>query len=425
VNTTTRSDAYLRIAACRGELLLDAPFFGTLALKLALVEDHTCDTFWTNGTALGFNPAFAATLSKAEVKAVLAHEVMHCALGHPWRRGARDMRQWNIAADYALNPLLVEAGFQLPACALVDEQWKGKTADWIYDRLPSKQQQQDQQQPEQQGGQGQGSGDGTGDQSKDAKPEQADEADAEKPGDSGKPDPKAKGDGMGECRDAPEPGEASGADNTETPVQTEADWQQARDMAEQVAASRGNMPGGLRKLLGEAKRARVDWRAVLRRYVQQACAADYSWTRPNRRYIGEGYVFPSLHTPVCGRIVVGVDTSSSIDDVLLQQFAGELRSIAQEVSPESVEVLYCHTHVYRREEFPRGEDVTIHDTEGGGTSFEPVFNAVEESGDTPTVLIYLTDLYGSFPDSEPDYPVVWAVTGTCQTYPWGEYVPVE
>jgi len=42
VNTTTRSDAYLRIAACRGELLLDAPFFGTLALKLALVEDHTC-----------------------------------------------------------------------------------------------------------------------------------------------------------------------------------------------------------------------------------------------------------------------------------------------------------------------------------------------------------------------------------------------
>ena len=47
---------------------------------------------------------------------------------------------------------------------------------------------------------------------------------------------------------------------------------------------------------------------------------------------------------------------------------------------------------------------------GGGTRFEPVFDhiAADTEHDTPECLIYLTDGLGSFPDREPDYPVLWA-----------------
>jgi predicted metal-dependent peptidase len=49
-------------------------------------------------------------------------------------------------------------------------------------------------------------------------------------------------------------------------------------------------------------------------------------------------------------------------------------------------------------------------TGGGGTDFRPVFKYIEEHKCNPTLLIFLTDMYGSFPDKEPTYPVVWVST---------------
>jgi len=455
------SDAYKRVVACRSEMIDDAPFFGHLALKLVLVEDPSCQTFWTDGTHLGFSPRFAATLSKLEIKGVLVHEVLHCALGHPWRRGARDHKRWNIAADYAINPIIVEAGFALPACALLDKAYRGKSADWIYDRLPQPQEPEPQPEPEEgegdEGGdegtggtpgdegepeEGDGEGEGSGDQPGDG--DEAGDEDGSGAGDGDEADDKdgsGKGSGkgqdapgeatdpggMGECRDAPPPA-APGAETGDdpTPVQTEADWAVARDMAERIAISQGNMPGGLRKLLGEAKRAKVDWRAALRNYVQQACAADYTWQRPNKRYTSHGYFLPSLHTPMCGRIVVGFDTSGSVDAVTMRQMIGEVNSIAQDVQPAGIDVRYFHTSNYLTDTFERGEEVVVNQqTESGGTDFCDVFTQIEASGDVPTVLIMLTDLYGTFPQAEPDYPVIWAVTSGATFNPWGELVPVE
>lgn len=372
--TAQRSPQLKRIQAARTTLLLDQPFFGVLALQLALREDPSCETAWTNGSAIGFSPAFVDTLSQDELIAVLAHEVLHCACGHPWRRDTRDVKRWNVATDYAINGLLTESGFKLPASGLINPAFSGKSSEWIYDRLP----------------------------------ESGNDPNGNDPDDSNDPS------GMGEVRDASTGEAADGG-------QTEADWQQLTKQAEKIAAAQGKLPGSMQRTIDQLNVSRVDWRSLLRRFVQEQVRADYSWTRPNTRYLCSGLFLPALHSIACGRIVLAIDTSGSIDTVLLAQFATEMQAIADEVQPSSVDVLYCDTHVHKIDTFERNEPLTIAVVGGGGTAFAPVFEAVAE-GDAPAVLIYLTDLDGSFPDVAPDYPVIWAAYGHSSDVPFGELV---
>src|SRR5688572_9950329 len=133
-----------RIKAARTGLIHDKPFFGILSLKLQLLEDVKCKTFWTDGTHLGFNPDFADRLSYVELQGVICHEVLHCAAGHCHRRGGRDKEAWNEAADYAINPIVLEAGYKLPEGVLLDLANKGKPAEWFYNRRQQEKKQQQQ-----------------------------------------------------------------------------------------------------------------------------------------------------------------------------------------------------------------------------------------------------------------------------------------
>lgn len=390
-----------RITVARATLLLDQPFFGVLALGLQLQEDPTCETAWTDGQSLGYSPAFVDTLSQDELTAVICHEVMHCACGHPWRRDNRDPEQWNVAADHAINPIIVDAKMKLPGCALLDvAQYGGRSAEWIYDRLPKPQPKPDQ----------------SGKQSNDPSAGQ----NAPQSGQNGPPsnDPngqqgKSKGSDpsrMGEVRDAPE--------STDGP--TEEDWKQQTRQA--TKAGRGRMPGSLKEEINEVLRTKQDWRSLLRRYVQEVARNDYSWTRPNVRYIQGGLYLPALHSVQCGKLTIAVDTSGSIDTVLLGQFAGEIQAIADELQPSSIEVIYCDTKVHRSETFAQGDVISMNAVGRGGTAFGPVFDHVAESGEIPACLIYLTDLDGSMPDATPEYPVIWAVYGSSDIAPFGDTV---
>ena len=97
------NDRLLR--ACCG-LIAEAPFFGTLILRLDFVRDDAIDTFCTDGKHIRYSQKFLDSLTNEEVKGVLVHEVAHCALGHLWRLGGREPRKWNVATDYAINDLL-------------------------------------------------------------------------------------------------------------------------------------------------------------------------------------------------------------------------------------------------------------------------------------------------------------------------------
>ncbi len=107
------SSTALRIQKARTALLLDHPFFGSLLFRLKGLERRSIQTMATDGVSLFYNPEFVETLCQSELAGVLAHEVMHPALQHHIRRGDRSLKRWNMACDYAINPLLIDAG--LPA----------------------------------------------------------------------------------------------------------------------------------------------------------------------------------------------------------------------------------------------------------------------------------------------------------------------
>ena len=92
----------------------------------------------TDGSRIVYNPAFVDQLKPAELEGTLAHEVMHCALGHQCRRGNRDPGLWNEAADFAINPILIANGFTLPAGALIDPAFANLSAEEIYARMLQK-----------------------------------------------------------------------------------------------------------------------------------------------------------------------------------------------------------------------------------------------------------------------------------------------
>ncbi len=125
-----------KLTKARTRLVLSQPFFGSLALRMGLIENPAIETMATNGRDVYFNPSFVDGLSMDELVGVLAHEVMHPACNHHTLRGGRDAERWNIAADYAINPVLIDNGFTLPEGALLDPACSGLSAEAIYNRLP-------------------------------------------------------------------------------------------------------------------------------------------------------------------------------------------------------------------------------------------------------------------------------------------------
>jgi predicted metal-dependent peptidase len=372
-----------RISAARTALVLDHPFFGSLALRLKPEESTRTKTMATDGRSLFYHAPFLDTLSHEELVGTLAHEVMHPAMLHHARREGRDPLLWNHAADYAINPLIVEAGFKLPDGALLNAAYQGQSAEQIYAQLQQRQQ-EEQRQSAQSQGQGQPQP-GPGDQLEDL---------------------------PGAVLDSPEP------------AQDAAEWQVAVKQATQAAKMMGRLPGSIARELEAQAKPHVDWRSLLRRFVQQCSSADYSWRMPNRRFIACGLYLPELRSESLPPIVVAIDTSGSIGEAELAVFAAELRSIVDECQPEATHVIYCDDGVQSVETFARGEQIELHATGGGGTNFCPVFDHVEEHAINPACLIYLTDGMGRYPETPSEFPTLWAMTSS-KVAPWGETIQVE
>jgi predicted metal-dependent peptidase len=134
---------------------------------------------------------------------------------------------------------------------------------------------------------------------------------------------------------------------------------------------------------------------------------------------------PSLRSETMPPMVVAIDTSGSVNNLMVSQFASEINAIVDEVQPETVHVVYCDAAIQGVDVFEKGEPITIVPKGFGGTDFRPVFKWIEDQALTPSCLVYLTDMAGRFPEAEPDYPVLWGDTDGDYPAPWGETVRVR
>jgi predicted metal-dependent peptidase len=448
----TEHDALMRtITQRRIDLILQRPFFGALCMKLEVVIDRKHDACgWTDGKRLGIHPERFMALSIEEQTALIAHEVMHCVMGHPWRQGPRELGEWNNACDHAVNLTLRKASMTIPSTWLCDERFDGMSAEVIYSRLlndrppqaPEGGEGQDDAQDEGEGQDGAGdqppeTPDGAGDAGAgDENEGEDDDSPATGPGDASNEQsngafenkPQSFGGGPGGVCPPP-PGEDPDGDVSRgTPAeQAQADWQAATEAAAMVAAQQGEGAGWLEFALEQSRKPKIDWTAETRRFMQAIAPTDYSWRAPNRRFLGRGLILPSMSEPQMGVMVLVRDTSGSCC-VESSQFTAEVGAIIEEVKPERVIVIDADWIVQRVWELERGDAMPESMQKshgGGGTSFVPPFELIEKVGVQPACMVYLTDLYGDFPKVAPDYPVLWVSTSDERRVPFGEVVPMN
>ena len=372
-------------------LLDKEPFFAHIALGLKLVADDKINTLSTNGSVLKYNPKMVIERYKsdpAEFEAIICHEILHVAYMHPWRCGERDEKLWNVAADETVNAILRQHKFK------VGRDWvnlglaQGRTTEQIYEYLK-------------QGGAG----------GKSNKPDQF--GMMEKPDPNGEP-----GDGNPEDGD----GQARGYKTAED---VEYDAKKAIMDAAALAKEAGKMPGDLVSIIKDINQSERDWRDLVRRIAGEGSSVTQSWSRPNRRYIGDGEYLPGALKEGVNNAAILIDTSGSVDDNLVAKFIGEARKIVSDIGAERTSVACIDTRVQWSQDFGMYEDIDVVVKGRGGTAFSPAFKWIEERGLNPRIAVYLTDLECSDYGPKPDYPVVWVVFGGGGTTPpWGETVRI-
>jgi len=385
----------LKMAQAFTSLICNHPFYASILLRLQRMEGHVLGNggvvrgpcpcppkkVWpecphsmaTDGKRLVYNPRFVLHLDSEELIGVLAHEVCHVAGLHPWRRMQRKPRSWNIACDKAVNTIVEDSKLKLPTGGIPGV--PDKSAEELYHEDPD----------------AGGDGDGC--------------------------DP-------GGCGGVIDPTNPDGSQITEA----ERDMQmgEAKVMVQgalNAAKRAGKLPAGLARMVDEALEPKVPWKEILARFIDGNARHDYSWSRPNRRYLDDGIMFPSLWSPGYGQVVMGCDTSGSIDEKTLQEICSEvlgcLDVYAERGQSPELTVMWCDTEVSEQVVADAEE---LKPVGGGGTSFAPVFDHMREQGMQPRAIIYVTDGHCSDFGEPPECPVLWVLTETNKGFdpPFGE-----
>ena len=419
---TNASAIEQKLSAARTWLIIDKPFLGALVLRLPLVEADAnwCRTTATDARAMYYNPQYIEALSLEQTKFVLAHEALHCALSHFNRRQHRVKRRWDVACDYAVNPLLLADGLEPPPGALMMPMYEGMTAEEIYPCIKDNDSEDtldqhlydDDDQPESPG------------QGAHGKQSQNDNGSNEPP----PPEPEGNRAGAGTRDDQGGQGATGKAQPPPlSPSEREAlgvQWQQRLAGAAQQAMQAGKLGGAMARLVDHLLQPQLPWRMLLARYMTSTARTDYSFQRPSRR---EGSaILPSLHSKNID-IAVVLDTSGSISAAEMREFVSEVNAIKGSINAR-ITLHACDAALANEGPwvFEPWDEVRLPEkmAGGGGTNFTPAFAWAGRLDRQPDLLLYFTDARGEFPAAPPAFPVLWLVKGK-EKVPWGQRVQLN
>ena len=364
----------------------------------SVVDDPSVPTACTNGRDEFYGREFVSKLNDAELRFLVLHEVYHKLFRHltTWKHlYMQDAYLANVSCDYVINLKIVDDNYQDGFATMTGELAKG-CYDRKYVGMDTAQVFHLLRKDQPQGGGGRGGIIVIGD------PEDGD----------GTPQ-----NGSGSLPDGQEPFDAH---DWEGAQEMTADEQRdlAREIDEAVrqgALVAGKMGSGGDRDLEALLEPQVDWREVLREFVQTTCTgSDYStWRKPKRRLLGQGIYMPSTYSEQVGELVVAIDTSGSIQQPEVTAFLSEVKAICDMVHPDKVRLLYWDTQVCGDETYDTHElETLIQSTKikgGGGTDVDCVTEYIREESINAQAAIILTDgeLYSGW--GQWTMPVLWCV----------------
>ena len=273
-----------QLTRARISLLLQQPFWGTLATRLILrdaTDEEWCPTAATDGRYFYYNRNFIKKLTKAETIFLVAHEVEHCVYDHMSRRGSRKPKIWNAAADYVINWELHAHNIgKLPdpktsgVEACFDPKYKDMFAEEVYEKLLN--------------------------------------------------DPNAR---FPEFDVHLEPGDGKGEPMTDEERRVLSDEIRNAVMQAAKAAGAGNTPAGVKRMLKDLTDPQMDWREILNMKIQSMLKNDFTWQRCSRKTQAYGIYLPGTKEDVRVEDAVAIDCSGSMSVDMLRDLLSEVKGI--------------------------------------------------------------------------------------------------
>jgi len=349
-----------------------ALYSGVILMGKSSVDDENF-TAYTDGFNKRYSREFISKLSDEELRGIVMHENLHVALKH-MQRFIREFKDnphlTNVSADYVVNDIIMNFTdkniCKLPTGALYDKQFHNWSVREVYEYLKKEQNNKD----------------------------SSTNVESMKPLD-------------------------------------EHDFGNAKQMTtEQVAEQAGKIDRALReggilagrmgakipRQISDLLEAKVNWREVLRDFVTSASrgSEEYTWRRFNKRLMANDIYMPSLENETVGELIVAIDTSGSIGGAELTEFASELASICESVSPARVRVLWWDTEVHAMQTFDDNyTNITslLKPEGGGGTHVSCVAEYINQHKLNAEGVLVFTDGYVES-DIKWDIttPTLWLVT---------------
>jgi predicted metal-dependent peptidase len=371
----TFKSAKEKLVTARVKMLFKQPFFGNIACRLQLVEvepDGWCTTAAVDGRNFYYNAEFVNKLDLDETVFLVGHEVGHCVYEHFLRRGDRDPQIWNMAGDYKINAMLVREKIG----RLIDKvkplyDKKYESDEWwtenVYDQLKK---------------------DGVA-------PQQTLDIhlDIEGDGDNG-----TNGNGTKDGQSKP----------TITKDDAKAIADELKNAVIQAAQSvgAGNVPGDIRRMIGELTEPKMDWRQMIRVTLESNLTSDFTFMTPNRKSQFNNVVLPGMLKDQQIDIAIALDVSGSISDADTRDFLSEVQGIMDQFQSYKIRIWCFDTEVSGYDEFTDDDGRSITEFEmtgGGGTKFMPNWDFMKARGIEPDQFIMFTDGEPWKSWGDPDY----------------------
>ena len=354
-----------------------ALYSGVILMGKSSVDDEKF-TAYTDGFNKRYSREFISKLSDEELRGIVMHENLHVALKHMQRftnEFKANPHLTNVSADYVVNDIINNFTdkniCKLPEGALYDTKFHNWSVREVYEHL--------------------------------------------------KKESKKNDDGSTNVE--------SGIDKLK-PLD-EHDFENAKQMTpEQIADQAGKIDRALReggilagrmgakipRQISDLLEPKVNWREVLRDFVTSASrgSEEYTWRRFNKRLMANDIYMPSLENETVGELIIAIDTSGSIGGAELTEFASELASICESVSPARVRVLWWDTEVHAMQTFDDGYNniaSLLKPEGGGGTMVSCVAEYINEHKLKAEGVIVFTDGYlESDIKWDISTPTLWLIT---------------
>jgi predicted metal-dependent peptidase len=356
--------------------LLKHRFFGSMLLTMKMSSVPGLKTYATDGISIFYDP-FVVVNEKTVRMAVasLLHEVLHKILMHFLRVGKYEKRKWNLACDYAINPIVKDEGFdeiETEKEFVYQPAFAKMSAEQIYQLLTDEQ--------------------------------------AQSPVANHLLTPLSK----------------KGEPLTESEIKDlQLNIESQIINANEAHKEYGLKSSTLKELVASLKKNKIQWENKLFRLIKGNHPEDYTWSRPNRRYLHAGLYLPSVEKRSVGNIYIWPDSSGSMGKKELVAIATELTYILKIVKPLKTVVVHCDAKIHKVVEYDPSDSPEGFEFVGrGGTDPKPFFEFVNQQSEVHCAIC-MTDMGFDHNIPQPRYPVLWLSTVAKQQPPFGELIEIQ